>query len=59
MTVTVTEKGGHGYSVEQIRNMKELAAQYWAEYSGLIIVPGTVRPGPTPGTLSVPTSVAW
>jgi hypothetical protein len=59
MTVTVTEKGGHGYSVEQIKNMRALADKYLSDFNALIILPGTSRPGITPGSVSVPTSVRW
>lgn len=59
LTVTVTEKGGHGYSAEQIRNMRDLAAKYRADYEGLIVPVGTIRPGLLPSTMNVPTSVEW
>ena len=59
VTLAVHEKGSHTYSTEQIRNIRELAAQYRAEFDSLIVVPGTVRPGMTPGTMSVATDVQW
>jgi hypothetical protein len=59
MTLAVAEKGSHGYSNEQIRNMRDLAAKYRADFEALIILPGVTRPGITPGTRSVATSVQW
>lgn len=35
-TLTVTEKGGHGYSSEQIKGMKALADQYQAEFDDVV-----------------------
>lgn len=36
LTVQVTEKGGHGFSTEQIRNLRALRDQYLAEFTGLL-----------------------
>jgi hypothetical protein len=60
LTITVTEKGGHGYSAEQIRNMKALATKYWDDFVSLqeVTVPLT-SPGISPGTRSVATDVRW
>lgn len=59
LTINVTEKGGHGYSAEQLRNFKALASKYWDDFVALQVVPGTVQPSRTPGTLSVGTDVRW
>jgi hypothetical protein len=44
-TLTVAEKGGHGYDMSQINNMKELAEGYLDEFAGLmtVIPTATVR----------------
>lgn len=34
--LTVTDKGGHGYDIQQINNMRALAEGYLAEFSGLM-----------------------
>lgn len=36
LTMTIAEKGSHGYSTEQIRNMRALADQFLAEAEGLM-----------------------
>lgn len=54
-----TEKGNHAYNIEQIRNVKDLASKYFADYEALIVLPGTTPVGLTPGTLAVPTTVRW
>ncbi len=43
LSVQVTEKGGHGYSTEQIRNMKYASDKYLADFNGLLVVPGSTR----------------
>ncbi len=35
-SLTVTEKGGHAYSSEQLKGMKALVDQYLAEFEGLV-----------------------
>lgn len=60
LTINVTEKGGHGYNTEQLRNMKALAQKYWDDFVNLQIVPvPATTPGATPGTQSVSTDVRW
>jgi hypothetical protein len=34
--LTVAEKGGHGYDMEQIENMRTISDQYLAEFTGLL-----------------------
>jgi hypothetical protein len=59
LTLTVADKGAHGYGIEQIRNIRDLMNKYLADFEALIIPVGTIRPGLTPGTISVPTDVRW
>lgn len=55
MTLSVTEKGSHGYSAEQIRNMRGLADRYLAEMIGFLPVSVGIRPG----TVAVPNKFGW
>jgi hypothetical protein len=60
LTLNVTEKGGHGYSMEQIRNVKNLWLQYKGEFEGLLIVDAGKSPAPmVPKTCSVPMRTVW
>lgn len=58
-TVQVTEKGGHGYSTEQIKTFKDLAAKYERDFLGLLIIPPMVPPSQLPGSMSVRNTVDW
>lgn len=59
ITVTVAEKGGHGYSAEQIRNFRDLANKYLADFNGMLIVEPSSPPTAFPGTVSVGTEYRW
>lgn len=61
LTVTITEKGGHIYSMEQITAMEKLRDKYLSDFEGgLIIVPPSITPAPiTPGTRSISTDIRW
>jgi hypothetical protein len=50
-SITVTEKGGHAYSTEQLRNIKELALSYRKQFEALIVAPAKTQ-GQFPGTVS-------
>lgn len=56
LTLSVTEKGSHGYSAEQIRNMRGLADRYYAEMLGLMTVSTTTT---RPGTMPVRNVFGW
>lgn len=58
VSLTVTEKGGHAYSSEQIRNIRQLSDKYLADFNGLLAVApdNSVR---LPGTVSVRNIVDW
>jgi hypothetical protein len=58
-TVTVTEKGGHGYTSEQIKTFKELAQKYWSDFFALLVTPTAIQPSQFPGTRSVRATVEW
>lgn len=58
-TLTVTEKGGHGYSTEQIRNIKSLADKYWNDFLGLLVIPPALPASQLPGSISVRATVDW
>lgn len=48
LTLSQTEKGSHGYSTEQIRNMRNLADKYLQEFLGLLTPSeGSARRGRT------------
>lgn len=52
LTLQVAEKGGHGYSMEQVRNVRVMAEQYIEEFLGLLTPKiGTATKG---GTRAVP-----
>jgi hypothetical protein len=52
LTLQVAEKGGHGYSMEQVRNVRQLADKYLQEFLGLLTPrTGTAGKG---GTKAVP-----
>jgi hypothetical protein len=55
MTLNVAEKGGHGYTAEQIRNMRGLADKYLDDLLGFL--PGTTAV--RPGTMAVPNVFGW
>lgn len=57
MTLSVTEKGSHGYNVEQIRNMRALADGYLAEMIAYLTVGATL--GIRPGTVAVANKFGW
>lgn len=59
LTVAVTEKGSSTYSSAQIQNMKDRAAQYLAEFEGLLIVTPYGKPSQFPGSLSLPIRVCF
>lgn len=42
-TLSVAEKGGHGYDMQQINNMRALAEGYLAEFSGLMTIIPTAK----------------
>lgn len=45
-TLTVSEKGGHGYDMQQINNMRALAEGYLAEFAGLMtVIPSAKQSG--------------
>lgn len=45
-TLTLSEKGGHGYDIQQINNMRALAEGYLAEFSGLMtVIPSAKQTG--------------
>lgn len=51
LQLTRAEKGSHGYSTEQIRNMRQLSEQYLDEFLGLLTPSaGSARKG---GTVAV------
>jgi hypothetical protein len=57
LSVQQTEKGGHGFSTEQIRNMRALADKYLLEFMGLLTPKaGSAKKG---GTQAVKTKVTW
>lgn len=59
-TITVTEKGGHGYTATQVQSFKDLAAQYLADFNGLLSLDtGTVHDSPLPGTQAAQFSFQW
>lgn len=59
VSVSVTEKGGHAYSGDQIKNFKELAAKYYNDFLGLLVIEGSVPPTQLPGSVSVKNTVEW
>lgn len=61
LTVSVTDKGGHGYSTEQIKSMKELRDRFLGDFeAGLVVEEAAPAPPPSfPGSISVPTNVRW
>jgi hypothetical protein len=59
LTVTTTEKGGHGYSAEQIKTFKELRDKYWSDFLGLTVVAPALPPSQFPGTRSLRANVEW
>lgn len=61
LQITVTEKGGHVYAMEQVTAMERLRDKYLADFEAeLVIVPIVRAPAPiTPGTRSVSTDVRW
>lgn len=59
ISVSVTEKGGHSYSGEQIKTFERLAAKYWGDFLGLLVIEGSVPPTQMPGSVSVRNSVEW
>ena len=59
LSVTVTEKGGHGYSTEQIRGMAALRDKYLADFNAMILTPGAVPPSQMPGSYSVQNRVMF
>jgi hypothetical protein len=58
-TITVSEKGGHGYTAEQIKTFKDLAAKYWSDFLGLLVIPPALPPSQLPGSMSVRATVEW
>lgn len=58
-TITVSEKGGHGYTAEQIKTFKDLAAKYWSDFLFAVQVPPALPPSQFPGTLSLKANVEW
>lgn len=59
LSVTVTEKGGHAYGAEQIKNMKALSDKYLGDFNGLLLVSPDAAPSQLPGTVSVRNIVEW
>lgn len=60
LTVNVTEKGGHGYSNEQIKALAATRDGYWSAFLGGLPVSTAPAPAPIhPGTRSVSTDVRW
>lgn len=59
LTLNVTEKGGHGYSYEQIRGMKGLADKYYQDFLGLLVVPADSPASQLPGTVIIRNTVEW
>jgi len=57
-TLTVTEKGGHAYSSEQLKGMKALVDQYLAEFEDLV-APDVEAIAATPRKVAVPTFVSF
>jgi hypothetical protein len=57
LTLSVTEKGGHGFSTEQIRNMRTLAEKYLSDFLALLTPKaGSARRG---GTVAVPNKYSF
>lgn len=59
LNVQVTDKGGHGYSAEQIKSIKSLADKYWADFLGLLVILPATPPSQLPGSMSVRATVEW
>jgi len=57
-TLTVTEKGGHAYSSEQLKGMKALVDQYLAEFEDLV-APDVEAIAATPRKVAVRTFVSF
>jgi hypothetical protein len=57
LTLTQSEKGGHGYSIEQVRNWRRLADGFLVEFLGLLTPSaGSARRG---GTVAVSNSYTF
>jgi hypothetical protein len=59
LTVSVTEKGSHGYSAEQIRQMSDRAQKYLSDYRAMLVLDPTQRPRQVPGAVSLPNTVVF
>lgn len=59
LTVTITDKGSSGFSAEQIKSVRDIAAKYWADFNGLLIVAPNAPPTQFPGTRAVRVEVEW
>lgn len=60
-TLTVQDKGSHGYGSDQRKIITDLRDKYLGDFESLVTVSaGTTAPPPiTPGTRSVSTDVRW
>jgi hypothetical protein len=60
LTVNVAEKGGHGFSNEQIKSLAASRDQYLAAFNnGLVIEAAPAAPPKIPPTQAVSTDVRW
>ncbi len=59
IALAITDKGSHGFSNEQIRNMKQLADKYLADFNGLLVVSSDTASRGLPGTVSIRNTVEW
>lgn len=60
LTVNVTEKGGHGFSNEQIKSLAAMRDQYLLAFNnGLVIDVVPTAPPKIPATQAVQTDVRW
>lgn len=59
VALSVTEKGSHGYSNEQIRNVRQLMDKYLADFNGLLVVSSDTASRGLPGTVSIRNTVEW
>jgi hypothetical protein len=60
-TMTVQDKGSHGYGSDQRKLITDLRDKYLSDFEGLVVVnTSAASPAPiTPGTRSVSTDVRW
>jgi hypothetical protein len=59
LTLSVTEKGSHGFAPEQIRNMKALADKYLADFLGMLATTSGEVARQLPGSVSIRNTVEW